>query len=176
MGILDELLQQDNASMVDQLAQKFGVDRKTAEAALRELTPAVARGLQNNARKTKGRGALIEALKRGSHDRKLQDLGSLDLESLTREGDDVLGHVFKKKKVSRNVAKRASKRSGTSNGLMKKMLPVVAMIVMGMLSRKGRSTGFGRSAKSGGLLTSFLDTDGDGSIWDDVLSMAIKFI
>lgn len=46
------------------------------------------------------------------------------------------------------------------------------MIVMGMMSRKGRSAGYSRK-KSGGLLTTFLDTDRDGSIIDDVLSMAV---
>jgi len=65
-----------------------------------------------------------------------------------------------------------------SSGILKKMLPVLATVVMGSLSKKvisgGRSSGRTVQANSGGLLSSLLDSDRDGSIWDDVLGMAAR--
>ncbi len=58
------------------------------------------------------------------------------------------------------------------------MLPVVASLVMGALSKKviggSRRTGSATQSGAGGLLTSLLDGDRDGSIWDDVLGMAAR--
>lgn len=180
MGILDVILKESGGMLAGQLAKKFGVDAKTAESALRNLTPSVARGLQRNTGSNQGMSDLLDALNSGNHDEKLDNFGSLDIEDTIQEGNDVLGHIFgNNKDVSRNVAGHAAKESGLSSGLMKKMLPVVAMVVMGMMSRKrGRTKGLSRQKQdnSGGLLTSFLDMDGDGSIIDDVISLGVKFI
>jgi len=63
------------------------------------------------------------------------------------------------------------------------MLPVVATMVMGGLSKQSNSGGGalagllgGGNQQSGGqsLLTSFLDADGDGSVADDLLGMFLK--
>ena len=57
------------------------------------------------------------------------------------------------------------------------MLPIVATMVMGSLSKQTGAEG--RSAASGdgglGILSALLDADGDGSIADDLLGMAGKF-
>ena len=179
MGILDSILKESGGAIVGQLAQNFGIDKKAAEAAIRNLAPTVARGLQRNTASNAGMDDLLDALGRGSHDKQLESPDSFDIDQMAKEGDDVLGHIFNNNKdVSRNVAGHAAKNTGLSSGMMKKMLPVVAMIVMGMISRKGRSAGLQpqQRKQTGGLLTSFLDTDGDGSIIDDVLSMAVKFL
>lgn len=174
MGLLDAILKEQGGAVVGQLAKNFGIDAKTAEAALRELTPAVARGIQKNTRNDTGMGSLLDALKRDQHDTRMGN-GSLDLDATIKEGNDVLGHIFgNNKDISRNTAGYASKKTGISTGMLKKMLPVVAMVVMSMMSKKGRSTGYSRK-KSGGLLTSFLDMDRDGSVIDDVLSMAVRY-
>lgn len=176
MGILDSILKEQGGAVIGQLAKNFGINEKMAEAAIRELAPSIARGIQNNTRNDKGMGSLLDALKRDQHDKHLDDLGSLGTNDFTKEGNDVLGHIFgNNKDVSRNTAGYASEKTGVSTSILKKMLPVVAMIVMGMMSRKGRSSGYSRQ-KTGGLLTSFLDMDRDGSVLDDVLSMAVRYI
>ncbi len=65
------------------------------------------------------------------------------------------------------------------------MLPVVAAMAMGALSKKNsgaaasnmapQAQAQGQAGALGGLLESFLDVDGDGSMADDLLSMAGKF-
>jgi hypothetical protein len=70
-----------------------------------------------------------------------------------------------------------SEKSGLSNTLLKKMLPIVGSLVMGALNKKVLDASSGASnsrSSSGGLLTSLLDNDRDGSIWDDVLDLAAR--
>ena len=66
--------------------------------------------------------------------------------------------------------------------MLKKMLPVVAAMAMGALSKQ-RSGGNVQTlnnapAQEGlmGMLGQFLDADKDGSVVDDVLGMASKFL
>lgn len=174
MGILDSIMKEAGGALLGQVAKSIGIDKSTAEAAFKSLTPALSRGLQQNMRKQGGADSVMDALLQGNHDRTLNDFSSLNLDETVNEGNSILGHILGSKDVSRNVAGAAAKESGLSAGMLKKMLPIVAMVVMGMMKRKTRASGFSKKT-GGGLLSSFLDTDGDGSIIDDVLSMAIKF-
>lgn len=174
MGILDSILKEAGGALIGQVAKSMGIKKSTAEAAFKSLTPALSRGLQRNMGKKGGTDSVMDALLRGNHDRTLNDFSALNLDQTINEGNDVLGHILGSKDVSRNVAGAAAKESGLSAGMLKKILPIVAMVVMGMMKRKTRASGFSKKS-GGGLLSSFLDTDGDGSIIDDVLSMAIKF-
>ena len=54
------------------------------------------------------------------------------------------------------------------------MLPVVASLVMGALSKKLMGGGRSASRADTGIIGSLLDSDGDGAIWDDLLGMGAK--
>ena len=100
------------------------------------------------------------------------------------EGIGILGHILGSKDSSRNVAARAAGQTGVSADLIKKMLPMIATLVMGALSRQagqqgmagaGAGSGGGQSGDTLGMLNSFLDADRDGSAIDDVINLAKKF-
>jgi hypothetical protein len=107
-------------------------------------------------------------------------------EELTRtetvaDGNNILGHIFGSKDVSRNVAQSAAEQTGIDSGILKKMLPMVAAMAMGSLSKNSAAGGLTNqlagNASSGGLsgmLTQFLDADNDGNVADDLLNMAKK--
>lgn len=64
-------------------------------------------------------------------------------------GNDVLGQIFGSKDVSRTVALDASNRSGLDQGVLKRMLPMLAMMIAGYMARgRGGSTA-GQSASVG---------------------------
>jgi hypothetical protein len=127
---------------------------------------------------------LAGALGRGTHDRYLDDLSSLSNPATTKDGNDILGHVFGSKEVSRNVAKHAGSKTGIDPELIKKILPVIAAIAMGALSKQGKSghevTGMPPGGQGGGglgdILSSVLDMDRDGSMLDDLIGMAGKMM
>lgn len=178
-NILDLLLSDDNKPAIKEMQKTFDLSEDQTRAAVEELIPALSRGIQNNTKDAGGMDALLEALRTGEHQKYMEKPGSLSAPETTRDGNDILGHIFGDKKVSREVASRASQKAGISSTLLKKMLPVVATLVMGAMSKKMLGTGSSNSGRTvqagtGGLLTSLLDSDRDGSIWDDVLGLAAR--
>jgi hypothetical protein len=113
-------------------------------------------------------------------------------------GNDVLGQIFGSPEVSRTVAQNAATTSGLDPALLKKMLPMLAMLVAGFMSKQ--STGQPAAPASGGLgdlgglggllggllgqgggarsqgLAGMLDLDGDGNPLDDIMGIASKFL
>lgn len=193
MNLLESLLGNDSQNVVSELAKQLGVGENEARTAAGELIPALTRGMQNNARSDSGLDNLIGALTKGNHGGYLDNLSNLGQQSTVQEGNSILGHIFGSKDVSRNVANYGAQKSGLSATLMKKALPILATLVMSSLSKKfigggKKSSGSifggnnnGNIFNSGvaanqnrGMLESFLDADKDGSIMDDLLSLAVK--
>lgn len=110
-------------------------------------------------------------------------------------GNDVLGQVFGSPEVSRTVAQNASTTSGIDPALLRKMLPMLAMLVAGFMSKQsmgqpaapadsglgglggllGGLLGQGGTARAPGL-AGMLDLDGDGNPLDDIIGLAGKFM
>jgi hypothetical protein len=82
-----------------------------------------------------GLQGLLSALTTGGHERYLEDPSFPSDPSTTEDGNGILAHVFGSKDVSRRVAQRASGQTGIGVGILKQMLPLVAAMVMGGLSR-----------------------------------------
>ncbi len=182
MGLLDTILSGEGGDVIGQLARNFNLDQGTTENAVRQMLPAISRGMQKNMSDRGGLESLLNALGNGNHQRYVEDVDRLSDQRVADDGNSILGHLFGSKDVSRNVAGHAAAETGLSSGLLKKMLPVLASVAMGMMSRQGTSSGLsaalsgsGSKREVGGLLNSFLDADNDGSIADDLLSLASKF-
>ncbi len=182
MSLLNSILNAQDGAMVESLAGQFGLDRKQAQSALAQLVPALGKGVSNNIAQADGLSGLIGALTNGKHARYLEQPAQLTQADTVNDGNAILGHLFGSKEVSRQVARSSAAKTGLSDDVLKKMLPVVATMVMGALSKQTGESGGGLAAMLGGaensgstnMLTSFLDADGDGSIADDVLGMLFK--
>ncbi len=174
MKITDLLFDKSNSNAISEFANNFGVNDSQAKDAISSLANSLSRGLGENTQDERGMGGLFDALNKGNHFRYLDDPSLLGRKETTNEGNDILGHIFGNKDVSRHVAKRASKETGLSSSLLKKMLPVVASMVMGALGKKMLGGGGRSRQESTGFLTKIFDRDRDGSMVDDVLGMAFK--
>ena len=180
MNLFESLLQAQNGGGIEQLGRQFGVSNAQTEAALRQLVPALSGGIRRNVSEPGGLDDLVGALKRQDHERYYDDPRALEDQNTVADGNAILGHILGSKDVSRQVAARAAETSGVDSSILKKMLPVVAAMVMGSLSKgMGQSGGVQPGAGAGDmgdLLTSFLDADKDGSVIDDLLGMAGRFL
>jgi hypothetical protein len=174
MNISDILLGNQNSGAISEIARKFDLSEEQARDAVGSLIPALNRGLQYRSTNEIGVNDILDALGKGGHTKYLDEPEILTKKETIADGKSILGHIFGSKEVSRNVAKDAANKTGLASSLMKKMLPIVASMVMASLSKKVFGGGSSNRAESGGLLTSLLDSDGDGSIIDDVLGMAFK--
>lgn len=183
MSLLETILKSQGGAVAEQLAKQFGLDTNTASSVLGQLVPALSAGVKRNTASQGGLDGLIGALTKGGHSQYLEDPSRVGQQATVDDGNKILGHLFGSKEVSRQVASHASQQTGVSSDILKKMLPVVATMVMGGLSKQsnagggalaGLLGGTGQASSGQSLLTSFLDSDGDGSVADDLLGMLFK--
>ena len=179
MDLLNLLLNQGGGQAVRQLANNFGLNENQAVSALSSLLPALGQGLARNASSQGGLESLMGALTGGQHQRYLEDPSILNQADTINDGNGILGHILGSKEVSRQLAQQTSERTGIGADILKKMLPMVATLAMGALSRQTASAQQTPNASAADGLSSmlgqFLDSNRDGSIVDDVLGMASKF-
>ncbi|MDH3979371.1 MAG: DUF937 domain-containing protein [Gammaproteobacteria bacterium] len=182
MNLLGMLLENQGSPALKQLASGFGLNEGDARNVLNEMVPALSRGMQHNLSRESGLEDLLGALGKGDHQRYIDQPELLSGDQASREGNAILGHLLGSKDVSRRVAGHASGKTGVDEGLLKKMLPVIATMVMGAVSKQAGSQNLlggkvpGATGSGAGLLTQFLDADKDGSVLDDLMGMAGKFL
>lgn len=174
MDILDSIMNAGDGAAVRQLGSQLGLDEAQTASALGALVPALSAGLRQNAQSPDGLSGLIGALSGGAHQRYIDDPAVLGDADTIAEGNGILGHVLGSKDVSRQVAAQASAQTGLGPDVMKRMLPLVAALVMGAMSRQAASGGssLGSGTGAGGLfemLGGALDRNRDGSALDDIL-------
>lgn len=192
MDITDLLAQMGG---LQSMARELGVSESQAASGAAALLPAVLGGFkkQTQAQPTglAGLGGLLGKL--GGSGLLDDVLGSQP--TTVSRGNDVLGQIFGSKDVSRAVAQNAASQSGLDPSVLKKMLPMVAMLVTGFMAKQhgagagtqpaqgggglggllGNLLGGGASAGGGASgLASMLDLDGDGNPLDDILGMVGK--
>src|SRR5690606_906400 len=114
-----------------------GVDRQQAASGIEALLPAILGGFKKQAQTqpggVEGLGRLLGQLGGGSL---LVDVPAPEPTDVDK-GNSVLGQIFGSKDVSRTVAQDAAQRSGLDPSLLKKMLPMLAMLVAGFVARQG---------------------------------------
>lgn len=179
MDILGTLLGSASGGAVQQAAAQLGLGGKDVQALLKQVVPALAGGVKRNSRATGGLQGLTQALSSGNHQRYLDEPEALQDEAAVSDGNAILGHLFGDKQVSRQVADHASTQTGLDAGIIKKFLPIAAAAVMGALSKQtngGASLGGSGASGALGALSGLLDSDGDGNVLDDLLSLGKKFL
>lgn len=180
MNILDAILGAQGGGAAQQLGRQFGLNESQVSSALSALVPALAAGFQKNMSSPQGLDGLLSALGRGQHQQYVDDPNALGRADTTADGNGILGHLFGSKDVSRQVASRAAAQTGISESVLKGMLPVVAAMAMGALSKRMASsptpaTGARPAGDLLGMLTPMLDAGRDGSIVDDVIGLLGRF-
>lgn len=145
---------------VDQLAHRLGVDRATAEAAVRQALPALVGGMSANAQDPAGAASLAGALTQ--HDPGLLD-GDVSLDRIDeRDGEKIVGHVFGDNRGHVVRALGAQTPAGAVSvpaSLIAKLLPLLAPIVMSYLAKRlGKATGGAGGASNGAVLAEILAT------------------
>lgn len=171
------------------VARELGVSPQQAQTGAAALLPSILGGFKKQAQAqggVSGLGGLLGQLGGGG----LLDNVLSPEPTNTSLGNNVLGQIFGSKEVSRTVATHAASQSGLDPALLKKMLPVIAMMAAGYMAKQGGGQAaasgggglggllgglLGGERGSGGGLASMLDANGDGNPLDDILGMAGKF-
>ncbi len=180
MDLLSMILNAGGGNAVRSLAQSHGLDDSQVSSAITNLLPAVGQGLAKNAASPGGLENLLGALASGGHERYIDNPESLGTQDTINDGNGILGHILGSKDVSRQVARDASARTGIGEDVLKKMLPAVAAMAMGALSKQRSVPALGAPGTAApseglmGMLGQFLGPGHEGSMMDNVLGMASK--
>ncbi len=133
MQITDILAQMGG---LQSMAQELGVDEAQAASGAEALIPAILGGFKKQAQTQPtgldGLGGLLGQLGGGS----LLDQVLAPQATDVSPGNDILGQIFGSKDVSSTVAESASSQSGLDSSLLKKMLPILAMLVAGYMAKQ----------------------------------------
>jgi hypothetical protein len=184
------------------VSRELGLQPQQAEAGAAALLPAILGGFKKQAQAqggVAGLGGLLGQLGGGG----LLDNVLSPEPTNTSLGNNVLGQIFGSKDVSRTVATHAASQSGLDPALLRKLLPVIAMMAAGYMAKQGGQAaapsvgglggggigggglggllggllgGGGGGRSSAGGLAAMLDADGDGNPLDDIMGMAGKMM
>lgn len=174
---------------IPSIAKELGIDENQAASGAAALMPAILGGLKKQSQSSgiEGLGSLFGKFG-GSN--LLDDVLSPKPTDVSK-GNDILGQIFGSKDVSRAVAQNASTKAGVDSSVLKKMLPILTMMVTGYMSKQtAPETGNGGmlgglvsgllgkkdagSKNAGSGLLSLIDMDGDGNPLDDILRLMGK--
>lgn len=147
MNIADIIEQAQGGQNIQMLARRFGLSEAQTRAAIGQLVPAVEAGIRRETTSANGLEGLLGALANGNHARYLDG----DEAGIVEDGNGILGHIFGSKDVSRGVAANAAQTSGIGDGILKQMLPVIAAMVMGALTKSLTGQRQGAAPTGGGL-------------------------
>ncbi len=137
MNMMDMILQAAGGNTAQQAGSQFGLSPQQSQQAIGALLPAISSAMKRNTASPQGLAGLLGALQNGQHDQYLENPQQL-AQNAPSEGNAILGHLFGSKEVSREVASRASAQTGIGSDILKQMLPMVAMMAMGGLSKQTR--------------------------------------
>jgi hypothetical protein len=190
MQIADILAQMGG---VQSVARELGVSPQQAESGAAALLPAILGGFQKQQAQAGagGLGGLLGQLGGGGLLDNVLSPGPTDVGL----GNNVLGQIFGSKDTSRAVAANAASQTGLDPALLRKLLPIIAMMAAGYMAKQqgshstqaapggglggllGGLLGSGSAASSSqGGLAGMLDANRNGNPLDDILGMAGKLM
>lgn len=143
--MFEQLLQHlGTGSELEQISDSLGADQATTQRAIAAALPSLLGALANNAQEPQGAQSLFGAL--DDHDGSAVDnvaglFGGGGDDAMAAIGGKILGHVFGGNQD--NASSAVAQKSGLNGDLVKKLLPLLAPIVMGYLGKRKSEEGFG---------------------------------
>ena len=187
--LFDLLAQQLQGSNLSQISRQLRTDEKTTSSAISAALPILVGALARNSSGTSGARSLAGALQRDHDGSILDNLGSFLKQPEKGPGEGILQHVLGGDRS--HVESAVASQSGLDPKMIGQLLKMLAPILMGGLGKVRRESNLGsgglrdllqgeqrrarKQASSSGLW-SMLDSDGDGSVVDDVAGLLGKFL
>ncbi|MDY0098660.1 MAG: DUF937 domain-containing protein [Bacteroidales bacterium] len=167
-NFLDEFMKNYGPEVTKQMSSTFNVDQNTVQKLLPQLAPLILSGLKKQ-KDERGGDARVDHILNKYGDKSvldnIQDLIANKANDTTV--DARLGGLLGDSGVT--AANVLGKQLNLDSSIVKKMIPALAPIILGALTRKRDTSNSGI-----GGIGSLLDADGDGSILDDVAGFILK--
>ncbi len=182
MGLMDILMQAGGGSLLNQVAKQAGVNPEQAEDLIKSVGSAMFGQVKGRVESPKVDSSGLEDLLKDSKYANMIEKPEEHIQNpkMQEYGNDILSYITGSKEGSREVASQVSKKTGFDVSIIKSLLPMLAPLVIGSLSKGLASddvpVNMQPSNPSSGGLMGMLDFDHDGSVVDDIAGMAMKYI
>jgi hypothetical protein len=140
VAITDVLRSAQGGAAIGNLAKAYGISPAEAQAVVEAVIPKLSETLERNTLSRGGLADLVNALGHGHHEAYVDDPRMISNPEAREDGNAILGHILGTKDKSRAIADKASATSGVSSDIIKSMLPVIAGMMMGGLSKQVKSS------------------------------------
>jgi hypothetical protein len=143
MNLFDIMQSAQHGQALPNLAQQYGLSLQQTQAAIDALLPAFSMGLQRQTQNPYAFGSLAQMMTASPYARFFEAGGYGIPTGAQTAGNDVLSQLFGSREVSQAIAAQAAATSGVSQAILKQMLPVIAAMLMGGLSKTSSNEGLG---------------------------------
>ena len=145
MAELSDTLNQLLESHAGQISQRIDADESQTRQAIQSAVPALLAALGTDAERGGGLNQAIQQDHDGAIIDQLSEYlnGNAQLSPRTTNGSGILNHALGDGQEP--MAQALSAKSGLDMGTIMRLLPLLAPIVMGMLGKRGRTSGGGGS-------------------------------
>ncbi len=151
----DILVSAQGGKLIDNLAQSFGLSPEQMRSAISALAPALALGLRNAASNPEALNKVVDGLVHPTHAAAFVDHSVACCEETATLGQGAINQLFGSGSAAGQVAQIAARDAGVRPDILTQLLPVLASIVLGGLSKsfndKGLGPILGQIAGGGGL-------------------------
>jgi hypothetical protein len=168
-GFIDEFLKSYGPEVTKQMSGNFNVDQGTVQKLIPQLAPLILAGLKRQ-KDTRGGDERVDHILNKYGDASVLN-NIRDLVASKAQAQDVdpnLGGLLGDS-GGLQAAQALAKKMNIDPSVVMKMIPALAPLILGALSKKRDTGGAGISG-----VGSLLDADGDGSILDDVAGFLLK--
>ena len=141
--VADILSSAQDGKLTENMARSFGLTTEQAAAAIDALTPALAAGLQNAATDPQALQKLLAGVMHPTHQAAYDDPAVAHGEEAHALGQSAVAHLFGSAPAAGEVAQVAGRDLGISSGILARMLPVLASVLLGGLSKSFANQGLG---------------------------------
>ena len=136
-SLLDLVKEHLGPQEVSQISQQLGTDQATTQQAVNAALPALVGGMANTAQQPQGASTIQQLM--GSHAGVLGSLGSLLGAGAPADGGSILGRILGHNQ--NEVQQGVQQASGLGSDQTRKLLMMLAPIVMGALAKRAMNHG-----------------------------------
>ena len=156
MNLIENMLSSGGGAGIGQaLASQFGISGDQVGSILQNVAPVFAHGLKDKLGVEGGTGGLTDLLTSGSFSKYADDPAAATSPAAAQDGQNVLGSLFGGAGSSSltNLISSVAGKSGVGSGAIQSILPVIASLFMGFLSKQAASGGIGQVTETLGTLS-----------------------
>ncbi|MGH1418348.1 MAG: DUF937 domain-containing protein [Hyphomicrobiaceae bacterium] len=137
-SIIDTLKGAQDGQLFKNVARQFDSPTDQTEVVIATVVKELADKIDLNTLSNGGLSDLIRALGEGHHQDYLDNPEAITGPEVQSDGNAILSHITGSKHASRRLAARAARETEVDAGTIENMLPVVAAMMMGGLSKTAR--------------------------------------